>query len=192
MPPHIILRRLYLNLTRPRSTDVNRRAGLRPPTPNSYSCQSTYKLREQTIKVVGTGPSWSPSGASWNLKGYDPSTRQIVMVMHAGIDEAGITISPNEPISLNHHLIQSTLASAPPAESAMLPPMRTVRSCLVLHQKPPSEPDTTEYEISLPCRGVTLGIAIDLDDTTAIPFIQRIPKSRPQPRLFRSPQAVLG
>jgi len=137
--------------TEPRHQDVN---------------EDENALPQSTLLFIGFGNHFRI------LKGYDPLTRKIVTVMHAGIDEAGITISPNEPLSLNQHLIQSSLAGAPPSES--LPPMRFVRSSLVLQQKPPSEPGATEYEVTLPRRGIALGIQIDLDDTTALPYIERI------------------
>ena len=57
--------------------------------------------------------------------------------------------------------------------------MRTVCSKLVLQQKPSFSSDATEYEISLPPKGIALGIAFDLDDATAVPYIVKIPGISP-------------
>ena len=144
----------------------------RYPSPRNLEVNNDENaVPQSTLHYVGSGNHFR------SLKAYDSSTGRILTVMHAGVDEAGITISPNEPMALNHHLIQSSLAGAPPTES--LPPMRTVCSKLVLQQKPSFSSDATEYEISLPPKGIALGIAFDLDDATAVPYIVKIPGISP-------------
>lgn len=108
------------------------------------------------------------------LIAFDPRTNAIHPCSHASVDEAGVTVSAVETLSINEYLVQRYPTGRAGAPDENLPPIRQVSSLLTFTATHPVGDDWTEYEILLPPRGSPLGIQIFDDIRTNCPFIKVI------------------
>jgi hypothetical protein len=110
---------------------------------------------------------------------FDPKTRRVDRIAHVGIDEAGVTLSPTETISINEHLIRQYPTGRPGEPTEVLPPLREIKSTLNFTATLPPGDDWRQFKITLPPTGTPLSIAIHDDIDTNVPYIDTIPPSSP-------------